>query len=254
MLAQLTAFSMPRSRADLLRLVAVCTLFCVTVSAALTCLYALALDMPIGRALAPAIAIPLLLTPLTSWAIAKNMMKLHEARAELERLARTDPLTGALNRRGFLELAGQAFERRREAAGPHLILLDIDRFKDVNDNHGHAAGDAAIVQMVVQMRETFEPIGGCVGRMGGDELAVLLSGASAGVAAAAAEALRAAIERRPVCFGEWRIRATVSVGVATAFDDDEDLDAVLLRADRALYAAKSTGRNRVCAAPRRSAA
>jgi len=254
MLAQITAFGTPRSRADLFRLVAGCTLFCVSVSAGLTCLYAFAMNMPIGHALAPAVAIPMLLTPLTSWAIAKNMMKLHEARAELERLARTDPLTGALNRRGFLELAEQAFERRRGAANPQLILLDIDRFKDVNDTHGHAAGDAAIVQIVARMRETFEPLGGCVGRMGGDELAVLLSGASAGVAAAAAEALRAAIERRPVSYGEGQINATVSVGLATAFDDDDDLDAVLLRADRALYAAKSTGRNRVCAAPRRNAA
>jgi len=250
----LAIFSMPRSRAEIWRLVASCTGVAVCASAAMSCCYAAALGLSIPHLLAPGVVIPAVVAPLMSWSVGRHAVSLQMARAELERLAHTDALTGALNRRGFMEFAQRAFERRREERSVHLVLLDIDRFKAINDGHGHAAGDAAIAHAVALMREIFEPIDGRIGRCGGDELAILIVGVPASLVSAAAEGLRMATERRPVVYEEEFITMTISVGVAVMFDDDADLNAVLLRADRALYAAKSQGRNRVCAsAPLRAA-
>jgi diguanylate cyclase (GGDEF)-like protein len=154
-----------------------------------------------------------------------------------------DPLTGLLNRssldRRFEELRQQA---SLTGAPVSLLVCDVDHFKSVNDAHGHACGDAVLKDVGYQLRRhmrTFE----LIYRVGGDELVVVLPGRSAAQAVEVAERLRAAIEAaRP-----GGLELTVSVGVASAVGDQVRFKPLFDAADRALYAAKAAGRNRVAA-------
>jgi diguanylate cyclase (GGDEF)-like protein len=174
---------------------------------------------------------------------------------QAERLATTDGLTGLTNRR---TLNTQLVARVREAQRYHrplsLLLLDIDHFKKVNDTHGHPAGDAVLrgVSAVAraQARET-----DLVARYGGEELAVVLPETDAAGARAIAERLRAAVEGTAHATTEQgSLRVTVSVGVATWPGGGQTPDELLTTADRALYRAKQTGRNRVESGPGKAAA
>ncbi|WP_082173291.1 GGDEF domain-containing protein, partial [Methylobacterium platani] len=155
--------------------------------------------------------------------------------AELRRLADTDPLTGALARRRFLEVCARDWPRRPGQAAC-LLMLDLDRFKLVNDNHGHAAGDAALVAFVAACRSALRSLD-AVGRLGGEEFAVLLVETGPGDGAAVAERIRAAVAARPVATDSGPIGITVSIGLA-ATGPGESLEAAMRRADAALYAAK----------------
>lgn len=172
--------------------------------------------------------------------------------AELRRLADTDPLTGALARRRFLEVCARDWPRRpaQENAGQGspgrgacLLMLDIDRFKLVNDSHGHAAGDAALIVFVTACRSALRSLD-AVGRLGGEEFAILLVETSPEDGATIAERIRAAVAAHPVATESGPIGITVSIGLAAA-EPGESLQAAMRRADAALYAAKNGGRNRV---------
>lgn len=169
--------------------------------------------------------------------------ELRTLNVELEALATTDSLTGINNRRNFFALAADEIARSKRYDRPLTVLMfDIDHFKRINDTHGHAVGDAvlkAVAQMcITTLRET-----DVLGRLGGEEFAILLPEAEDGWEQA--ERLRSTLERlrTPVPDG-GEVRATVSVGTATARPDDVAIDRLLGRADRALYAAKQAGRNR----------
>ena len=171
--------------------------------------------------------------------------ELEESRQQLEALASKDALTGALNRRTFFVQAEAEFVRSRRLQQPlGVLMLDLDHFKLVNDRWGHAAGDAALRHVVSvagsRLRE-FDP----VGRIGGEEFAVLLPGAAEEGARAVAERLREAVESEPVVAGELSFPLTLSAGAAELSEADANLDALLARADEALYQAKRDGRNRV---------
>lgn len=158
--------------------------------------------------------------------------------------AETDLLTGILNRRGFEARAERMLERRRRTgAQVALLLIDIDRFKRVNDTLGHAAGDRTIRSLARALSEAM-PASAVVARLGGEEFAALLDHASEEVARLQAEAIRESVFSRQE---EGVPAVTVSIGV-TELDAAEDLRAALERADGALYAAKRAGRNRVCVA------
>ncbi len=163
---------------------------------------------------------------------------------KMERLAKVDSLTGVPNRRAFFELATAArglASRQRHAIS--LMMLDIDFFKELNDRHGHAAGDAALcVFAEAVQKELREP--DVFGRLGGEEFGVVLPGTDLAGAMQAAERVRLAVRsaRLPSCDPETRL--TVSIGVVL-LDRDEDVAAALARADRGMYAAKSEGRDRV---------
>jgi diguanylate cyclase (GGDEF)-like protein/PAS domain S-box-containing protein len=179
-------------------------------------------------------------------AIARDMTASTDREAELRRLAETDPLTGALNRRAFFETVDGAASAVRPLglAGPAAIALDLDGFKALNDRHGHAAGDAALRALAEAARGDLRA-GDLLGRLGGDEFAVALPRADAPGAAAVAERLRATIERLRPRAGAAALRFTASFGVAAPRSADEPFEATLARADGALYAAKASGRNRV---------
>ena len=160
--------------------------------------------------------------------------------AELRRLVDTDHLTGTLTRRRLLEVGERIWAR-----GPAcLLMLDLDHFKRVNDGHGHAAGDAALLAFAGVCRAALRP-GDAFGRMGGEEFAVLLPEADAAAGRALAEALRRAVAGAPVALETGSLPISVSIGLA-ASRPGEPLAEALKRADAALYEAKKGGRNRVC--------
>ncbi|MFE8645329.1 diguanylate cyclase [Sphingomonas sp. NCPPB 2930] len=164
----------------------------------------------------------------------------------LERLSLTDPLTGILNRRAFTEALRTSATRADARQLPIAVMLfDIDHFKQVNDRHGHEAGDRVLVR-VAAVAQNMLRAGETVARYGGEEFIVLLVHPDAAGALRAAERLRAGIEAARIDLqnGET-VRVTASFGIATARNALCDLDDLLRAADTALYAAKAQGRNRV---------
>jgi diguanylate cyclase (GGDEF)-like protein len=159
-------------------------------------------------------------------------------------VAATDPLTGLLNRRGFFEAAEDLMAtRRRSRTGPiSALVFDLDRFKAINDQNGHATGDAVLQLFVRVVRETLRATDR-VGRLGGEEFVTLLPGAALETAVAA-ERVRAAFAAAAILRRGQRIAATVSVGIASG-SPTTPIDALITRADDALYRAKQNGRNRV---------
>lgn len=163
---------------------------------------------------------------------------------QLRALANSDPLTGLLNRRGF-ELIADRRIARACFDGEHsaLLLIDADHFKQVNDRYGHAAGDELLRHMGSLIREMVRA-GDVVGRIGGEEMAVVMPGALLSTALTTAERLRAAIADMTVSFCGLDISATVSIGVASTGTSTSYASA-FRDADEALYRAKGLGRNRV---------
>lgn len=167
---------------------------------------------------------------------------------ELQRLATTDELTGLAGRRHFLSLANREMARqRRVSSAVCVLMLDLDRFKLVNDTHGHAVGDSVLRLLADVLRQGLRELD-IAGRLGGEEFAVLLTEAGRNDAIEVAQRLRADMASRSVetQSGET-VRCTVSIGVAERIPD-EALDDLINRADAALYAAKRAGRNRVAVA------
>jgi diguanylate cyclase (GGDEF)-like protein len=159
----------------------------------------------------------------------------------------TDHLTGLLNRRAFLDgalslCAGQA--RRGEPVT--LLMFDLDHFKSINDRFGHAVGDEAL-RIFAQVMRTSLRATDIVGRLGGEEFAAIVPG-DMEIAAKIAERVRSGFEAAGSLVGVHAVRGTVSIGAAAAHAPAPDLDALMARADAALYRAKGEGRNRFHAA------
>lgn len=157
----------------------------------------------------------------------------------LSSLARTDALTGVLNRRGFDERMELELRRARRQASPLAVAVaDIDKFKQLNDTHGHAAGDYALQAVAAAIAGDSREVD-AVGRLGGEEFAVLMPSTDADGAREAAERTRERIAQMRLDHGSL----TISFGVAT-LNDGETADVLIARADEALYAAKQGGRDR----------
>ncbi|MGD9920951.1 MAG: diguanylate cyclase [Pseudorhodoplanes sp.] len=171
------------------------------------------------------------------------MMKERSERRHIE-ASRTDMLTGVLNRRGFLMNAERILDRcRHEAAPVAVIVFDIDRFKSINDRFGHAFGDEVLRLYSGVCRKMLRP-GDAVGRMGGEEFAVILPGTGVEAAYAIAERFRKAFAQAAKFIEGHAVNVTVSGGVA-ADDGSRDILDLLADADAGLYRAKDRGRNRV---------
>jgi two-component system cell cycle response regulator len=170
----------------------------------------------------------------------------------LETMLHEDPLTGLFNRRYVLtRLAGLISGARRHGRPLSVALIDIDDFKRLNDAHGHDAGDAALVATTLALRERLRAEDE-LGRLGGEEFLALLPDAPVGAVGVVAESLRTSVEAVVTRVGELELGVTVSIGWAT-WDGAEGADALVKRADNALYAAKNSGRNAVRGAENRSA-
>jgi diguanylate cyclase (GGDEF)-like protein len=163
---------------------------------------------------------------------------------ELRRLASTDALTGSLSRRAFREEAARDFAlAKRHKNELSCVVLDIDNFKRLNDSHGRAAGDAVLQGLIDLCRRNLRA-SDYIGRLGGEEFAIMLPQTSGKSALEAAERLRRAVERKVFGTPAGEIKITVSLGVAPCDQSVADIDALLRRCDVALYGAKSAGRNR----------
>ncbi len=175
----------------------------------------------------------------------REIAERRQLEAQLRRLATTDGLTGTLNRGRFLTL-GQRELERSQPLGQRLavLMLDIDHFKSVNDRHGHLVGDAALKHFVAQLRAGVRGVD-LLGRLGGEEFAIVLPAIAAEAALHVAERLRARVAATPLLHGDRSIGITVSIGLAMARDTDRTVEQILARADARLYAAKDAGRNRV---------
>jgi diguanylate cyclase (GGDEF)-like protein len=157
----------------------------------------------------------------------------------LEQLAATDPLTGLANRRGCEKgIASEISRAKREQKPLSCILIDVDRFKQVNDTYGHPAGDQVLREISSIIRRSVRAYD-IVCRWGGEEFLLVLAGADLPSARALAERIRVAVETLP---SPSAGRVTISAGIAT-FDDDYNFDATIRLADRRLYQAKGAGRN-----------
>jgi diguanylate cyclase (GGDEF)-like protein len=174
--------------------------------------------------------------------------------AEVEYIASTDPLTRVYNRRVFMKWCEKELLRTQRSSVPFSILMvDLDHFKQINDNFGHQRGDEVLCAMVERMQDSVRGID-VLCRWGGEEFAVLLPNAPEAATQIVAERIRANVQRMMVPLSEPTRDAaassllTVSIGAATYRDLDDDIAAMLLRADRALYKAKTSGRNRVLVA------
>jgi len=163
--------------------------------------------------------------------------------AELDRVSRTDALTGLHNRRHLEErLAEQTSLVKRHGVELGLLLIDVDRFKRVNDEHGHAAGDAVLRILAGRLREAIR-VEDVPGRWGGEEFLVLLPATGREGVAGAGERVRQAVAADAFQLSASELPVTVSVGAATGVEDG--WEGLVRRADAALYAAKEAGRNRV---------
>lgn len=203
-------------------------------------------------AMAIAAKISALVALLMSYWMVDSIRGIVQLKELVERLARTDDLTGLDNRRAFLAGAAREIscaERRREALA--LLIVDLDYFKRVNDLHGHRVGDMALVAVAEVLSRSVPDGVGVVGRLGGEEFAILLARHDEGMALCAAESIRAAVEAMRVSTPAGEIVMTASIGCAPILAGDS-VNAALQNADEALYTAKRGGRNRVATCTRGS--
>jgi len=167
-------------------------------------------------------------------------------REEMRLLANTDTLTGIANRRHFVEVADREFSRARRYGHPlSVLMLDIDRFKTINDRWGHPMGDR-VIQELAQLTHSVIRGHDLCGRLGGDEFALILPETDSAGAQLIAERLRARAEATDTLRADdgTPVKFTVSIGIAPLSPEDTSFDALLQRADKELYQAKQGGRNR----------
>ena len=177
------------------------------------------------------------------------LQELQHTNQKLERLAATDPLTGAANRRQFIESVEAEIGRAKRGGAPFsLLALDLDNFKAINDSYGHQIGDEVLRRFVQTCLEAIRPYDG-VARVGGEEFMVLLPQSLLEAARTIGERVRAAIAHSAFEAGIGRlVEVTVSIGVSQFGRDGDTIDTLLRVADERLYRAKHQGRNCVVAA------
>lgn len=184
--------------------------------------------------------------PLYFLRIVEDISERKRLEAELRELATTDMLTGLANRRAFITRLEEEHARLRrfDALQAAVLMLDLDYFKKINDTWGHPAGDAVLRRVGEVINSQIREVDLC-SRLGGEEFALLLTGATPVAAREFAERLRRSIADITVLHEGNSIKVTASIGVAALHATDADADAALMRADRALYNAKEAGRDRV---------
>lgn len=178
-------------------------------------------------------------------AIIRDISENKKTEEELLRLAATDPLTGAFNRREFTAIADrEALRSSRYHHSLSILILDLDHFKKLNDTYGHAAGDKALQRFTTLCCNALRNVD-IFGRWGGEEFVALLPETDIEGAAIIAERLRKIVADNVLNYNEYKIQFTVSIGIAQYKDAETSIDVPLSRADSAVYDAKKAGRNRI---------
>ncbi len=176
----------------------------------------------------------------------KELEKKKILEKNLKLQATTDSMTGLLNRRAFIDIFDKELKRARLSMNPlSCLILDIDHFKKVNDTYGHPTGDLVIKSVAKYMKQYTREVDH-VGRIGGEEFAVLMPDTSLDDARQIADRLREFISKHLIYIDQENIHITVSIGITDLRNTNETIDEILQRADAALYNAKREGRNRVC--------
>jgi two-component system cell cycle response regulator len=175
---------------------------------------------------------------------------LKQALEEKRRLSLTDPLTGAANRRYFLRRLGHQLTHAQKSGGRvWLCSLDLDHFKRINDQYGHTAGDTVLETFVQRIKRHLRTTKDWCARLGGEEFVVILSGMDVNEAFRVAEAIRTTTAGEPVRTAAGQVPVTVSIGISGwetgVSSGAATVETLLQESDRALYASKETGRNRV---------
>jgi diguanylate cyclase (GGDEF)-like protein len=179
----------------------------------------------------------------------RNQMKFVNQLRTIERLCITDQLTGIQNRRGFFNIGNKEWRRMiREKLPLSVLMLDVDKFKAYNDTYGHPQGDTALREVARVLTGSIERPGDFAARWGGEEFIVLLPDTDIDGALKVAERIRSGVENKIIPRTDGSsTKITVSIGVNTLIPAQDSLiDDFISRADKALYTAKATGRNKVC--------
>jgi diguanylate cyclase (GGDEF)-like protein len=185
---------------------------------------------------------------LAGIAAGRREERLEKAEEFYHRLSERDSLTGLLNARAFSDRIARVAERSARLRQPvSMLLIDVDGLKGINDQHGHAGGNDALLHVASVIDQSKRSDDTAV-RWGGDEFAVLLERGDADAAARVAETILARLQASPAVIGQKRRLVTVTIGIATAVERFEP-HVLFAAADQALYEGKSRGRNRIAAAP-----
>jgi diguanylate cyclase (GGDEF)-like protein len=201
------------------------------------------------RALELTAGLTVLLACIISLMVAAYLLRSNSIRRQLvknlQEQATTDELTGLVNRRKFMEAAQSELKRAARFHHPlSVALLDIDRFKDINDRYGHGAGDKALIAIAKILQENIRETD-IAARLGGDEFILILPETKAQSTYEIMERCRLALAERTIDLDGSAVKLTISVGIASLRNNKETLEALVERADQALYQAKNSGRNRV---------
>jgi diguanylate cyclase (GGDEF)-like protein len=189
-----------------------------------------------------AIIIASLLISLIVLFVTQNNYQLKQMKFVWESEAKSDPLTGIYNRRHFMEISGMNIERaRRLNADCYIILFDLDKFKDINDTHGHVVGDKVLIETTVRIKDFIRPYD-LFARYGGEEFIIYASDIDKDSIARMVERLRLSLCDAKFEFEGVSLFLSASFGVALV--DDYDINSAMTHADYALYTAKKRGRNR----------
>jgi len=183
---------------------------------------------------------------LLSIALAEQFRIAQDGKLNAEKLSRIDPLTAIYNRRAFTETASSIWHGAKRHDTPlSVMLLDLDHFKNINDTYGHMHGDKVLIQTAETIQELVRD-SDIVARWGGEEFIILLPETNIKQATILAERVRQKIETLPITFNSTELFFTTSIGVAENTVDTPSIEAVIDQADKYLYQAKHTGRNKVC--------
>lgn len=190
--------------------------------------------------------VPIVVAPITSWYLVGLLLEIHTLEENMRALATYDDLTGLLTRKVFLERAEQLLKiAKRNQQALSVLLVDIDDFKKINDNHGHAAGDKALSlfgkAVIAVARESDMAC-----RFGGEEFSFCLPSTSSDQALVFAERLLKIIREIEFVYEDEKIKYTISIGIASYPDvNTENIDEILNMADKALYKAKRAGKDQI---------
>ena len=190
--------------------------------------------------------IPALIVPPVTWLVVSLLQDAERARRAAEWLSVTDPLTGAFNRRHFFVVGERHLAQSVRAREPIcVLLLDVDDFKAINDQHGHATGDRVLIEVALACKNSLRGVD-LLARYGGEEFVALLPATDLTLALQVAERVRTSVaDTRVTTVAGATVRPTVSVGVAMLAAVPVSFDSLLAQADAAMYEAKRSGKNRV---------